>query len=862
MPDASNKAEARDEDIKREIYFHLEELTQKKMAQGMPAAEARRQAVIEFGGAEQVKQRVREIHVSRLLEMLRANVSSAFRFIRRSPSFAVTIILTLALGIGANTSVFSAMDAIVFRPLPFPHGDELVRIHQHNLKERAPENLVATQRVEDWNHLNQSFQVISGYYTGDATYTAGPLPEKLTVALVAPRFLQLWGIVPFLGRDFSTDEERFGGPNAVLVSHRFWRDHLHADAAVIGKAITLSGVAFTIVGVLPESFRYPQNDIDVWEPNPPDAPYAQSRDSTWFTVMGRLKPGVSVAQAQADLATVQAHLGKQFPQSDGDLTISVEPLKAAVIGGAQKSLWLFYGAVSLLLIIACTNIAALLMARTAEREHEIAVRYSLGASRTAIVGQLLTEVFALALAGSILGLMLAAGAAHLLGLLSQDLPRIEEVKLSWRVLAYSLGCALTATVASGLLPALRGTRRHLSQSLSHSARTQVSGRNRWQWILVGVQVSLAVALLIVSGLLLRSFQALGRVDPGFSADHVLTLRISGSWGETGDMGKLAQRIDRDLDALRSVPGVQSAATAATVPGNSFPYPIELKILDRSGEPDHKVVADSRVISAEYLSTLRIPLLQGEDCRDGLLYNAFLVNRSFAEKYFPGGTAIGHHLQSLLPGARPDTILGVIGDVREEGMETSPRPAVYWCFSSPIPDPYFLIRTQGDPAVMADTLRRKIHEVEPARSVFGVMPLVDHLADRQAENRLRTLLISLFAVAAIALVSVGLYGTISYLGRTRRREVGLRLALGAMPQQIVNRFLMQGLRVTLIGCARGLPAGAAFTRVLAGMLYGISSIDPMTYLGVVFLMIVVALLASVFPAIRAVQVDPTEMLREQ
>jgi putative ABC transport system permease protein len=852
----------RNQEIDRELSFHLEELTRAKMAEGIAAAEARRQAIIEFGGPEQVKQQVREVHVSRLLESFRANLSSAFRFIRRSPSFAVAIVLTLALGIGANTSVFSTIDAIVLRPLPFPQGDELVRIHQLNLKENGHENLVATQRVEDWNRLNQSYQVISGYYTADATYTAGPLPEKLTIAMVAPRFLRLWGVLPLLGRDFSADEEKSGGPNAVLISHRFWRTHLRADAGVIGRPISLSGVAFTVVGVLPESFRYPQNDIDVWEMNPPDAPFAQSRESTWFTVLGRLRPGITVAQAQADLATVQSSLGKQYPLSDGSLTVSVEPLKAAVIGGVQKSLWLFYGAVSLLLIIACTNIAALLMARTAEREHEIAIRYSLGASRVAIVSQLLTEVFVLALAGSMIGLLFAAGGAHLLGLLSRDLPRIEEVRLSWRVLAYSLGCALAATFASGLLPALRGTRRHLSQSLSHSGRTQVSGQNFGQWMLVGVQVSLAVTLLIVSGLLLRSFQALGHVDPGFAADHVLTLRISGGWGETADMGKLAQRIDRDLDALRSVPGVQSAATAATIPGNSFPYPIELKSIDRSGDPNQKIVADSRVVSAEYLSTLRIPLLQGEDCRDGLPYNSYLVNRSFGEKYFPGSTAIGHHLQSVLPGAKADPIVGMIGDVREEGLETSPQPAVYWCFSSPIPDPYFLIRTHGDPAAMADTLRRKIHEIEPARSVFGVMTLVDHLEDRQAENRLRTVLISLFAVAAIALVSIGLYGTISYLGRTRRREVGLRLALGAMPQQIVNRFLWQGLRVTVIGSAVGLPAGAAFSRVLGNMLYGISAIDPLTYLGVPLLMVAIALLASALPAIRAVQVDPTEMLREQ
>jgi predicted permease len=864
-PETHNQSreERNDQEIDREIAFHLEALTAANIACGFSPAEARRQAVLKFGGPEQVKQQVREVHISALLATVRANLRAAVRFIRRSPSFAVTIIVTLALGIGANSAVFSAIDAIVLRPLPFPQSDELVRIHQQNLKEKLPENLVATQRVEDWNRLNRTFQVISGYSIGDVTYTGGTLPEKLTLALVEPGFLRLWGLKPALGRDFSADEQKFGGPNAVLISYRFWKSHLRADPEAVGKAITLSGVSFTVVGVLPANLRYPEQDIDVWEANAPDAPYAQSRDAAWFTVIGRLKPGVTIAQAQADLATVQNSLGRQYPQSDGSLTVSVQPLKSAVIGTAQKSLWLFYGAVSLLLIIACTNIAALLMARTAEREHEISIRYSLGGSRAAIVSQLLTEVSVLALAGSILGLVVAAGASHLLGLLSQDLPRIEEISLNWRIVAYSLACALAATFACGLLPALRGTRRHLSKSLSQSGRTQVSSQNPWQWGLVGVQVSLAVALLIASGLLLRSFQALGRVDPGFSPDHVLTLRVSGGWGETANMGKLTERIDRDLDGLRSVPGVEAAASSGTIPGNSGPYPIELKISERLGDPNQKIIADSRVVSGGYLSALHIPLLQGEDCHAGLQYNTFLVNRAFAEKYFPGSSALGHHLQSILSAdGKPGTIVGVIGDAREEGRETPPQPAIYWCGSAPVPDPYFLIRTHSDPAAMVETLRIKVHELEPARSVFGVMTLLDQLEDRQAENRLRTVLISLFAVAAIALVSLGLYGTISYLGRTRRREVGLRLALGAMPRQIVNRFLLQGLRVTLIGCAIGFLVGAALSRLLTDMLYGISSLDPMTYAGVLVLTVVVALSASFFPAIRAVRVDPTQMLREE
>ena len=396
----------------QEIAYHLEALIEANLAQGMPLKEARRQAILEFGGSEQIAQQLREVHISRVREAIRTNFLAAFRFMRRSPSFSATVILTLALGIGANSAVFSAIDAIVLRPLAFPRGDELVEIQQHDFKSKQPSTFVAPQRLEDWNRLNSTFQVISGYYADELTLTSGEFPEKITEAMVAPRFLQLWGIPPALGRDFTADEQKFGGPHAILVTDRFWRNHLHADPAAVGKPLRLGSYSYIVIGVMPPTFLFPDRDVDVFEPNPIDAPFVQSRDSTWFIVFGRTKAGVSLDQARADLATVQAQLGKQFPKSDGDLSIELQPLKSVVLGGIQNSLWLLFGSVSLLLLIACTNIAALLVARTVEREHEISIRYSLGASCAAIVSQLLSEVFALALVGSFLGLILAAAAAH------------------------------------------------------------------------------------------------------------------------------------------------------------------------------------------------------------------------------------------------------------------------------------------------------------------------------------------------------------------------------------------------------------------------------------------------------------------
>jgi len=848
----------------QEIAFHLEELTAANIARGMTAAEARRQALLEFGGREQVKQQIREIHSSALFESIIVNLRSAWRFIRRAPSFAMAVILTLAIGIGANSAVFSAIDAVLLRPLPFPHGDELVAVHQFDFKHKSPNMFVAPLRLEDWNRLNSTFQTISGYYTGSATLTLESLPEKVTEAFVAPRFLRLWGISPALGRDFADEEEKFGGPNALLVSDRFWRTHLRADPRAIGKVLQLGGAAYTVVGVMPRSFLFPDRDVDLWTPNPVDAPYSQQRSATWFITLGRLKPGVMLEQAQADLIAVQSQLARQYPKTDADLTVQLETLKSVELAGVQSSLWLLYGSVSVLLLIACTNIAALLMARTAQREHEITIRYSLGASRSAIIGQLLTEVLALAGIGAALGLALAAGASRMFFVFSKDLPRIEEIGLNWRIVAYTLGCALTTTFVCGLIPAIRGSRRNLSGTLAQAGRTQVSSRSPWQWTLVGVQVSLAVALLIGSGLMLRSFEALGRVDPGFVSDHVLTLRINGGWGETVDMGKLTQRIQRTLDGLRAMPGVQAAATSATMPGNSEEYPTELVVSEGFKDPNSKILADTHFVSSGYFGVLRIPVLQGEACRDGSPFNTLVVNRSFANRYFPDSSPIGYHLQSNPANEfmKPGEIRGIVGDAREEGLDRAAQPAVYWCFNAPTPDPNYLIRTHGDPMAMASVVRRKIHEHEPSRSVFNLMPLDDHLNERLEDTRLRTILLTLFALTAISLVSIGLYGTISYLGRMRRREVGLRLALGALPRQIVGLFLLQGVSVTIAGCLIGLLIGAGMSRLLKGMLYGVSALDPATYAGVVLLTVLIAAAASFFPARNGARVDPTEILREE
>ena len=848
-------------DLERELRFHVTERIEELRDAGMSAEAAARLARKQFGNYTTQVERTRDMDIAEGLEATLRNVRLSLRALAKSPGFSITVVLTLALGIGANSAVFSAINAVLLRPLPFPNSDRIVSIAQ--MQAKTPQPHIAPARLEDWNRMNHTFQAISGYYTQDDSELTGDLPEKLTHALVAPRFLEVWAIAPAIGRDFSPEEEHYGGPNAVLISDRYWRRRFSASPDAIGKTLRLGQTSYTIIGVMPASMAFVQRNVDLWSVSPPDFPYARSRDLTWFLGVGRLKAGVTPSQARADLATVQADLARQFPKPDAEIRAGIEPLKEQTVGGVRESLWVVFGSVNLLLLIACTNIAALLLSRAAGRQHEIAVRFSLGASRASVAAQLLTEVFLLALTGASVGLGLAAAAADVFRVLAKDLPRVDEIGLDWRIAAYSLICAVAATLVCGLVPAIAGTRRSLAGWLASAGRWQVSGRRPVQFVLVGVQVALAVTLLAGAGLLLRSFQALGRVAGGFDADHVLTFRISASWGETGDLKRSGQTVKRILEAVAAVPGVESSAATFLLPGVPGTFPVELSVAEGRAESEPKIIAESRIGSAGLFATMRIPLLAGEMCPQESNTPGMMVNRLFANTYFGGAGAIGKHLgQPSSPYFPTAVVRGIVGNARERGLDHEPVPTIYYCGLIMQPGLYFLARTHGNPMALGESVRRKLHEIEPGRSVYDISPLTAHLSDAFAENRLRTVLLTFFALTAIALASVGLYGTLSYLVHVRQREVGLRLALGAVRAQIVRQFLAQGMRVSLAGCAAGLGLAGAFTKVLAGMLFGVSPWDAITMTGVIALVMAVSIAASLLPAARAARVEPMQVLREE
>jgi putative ABC transport system permease protein len=845
-----------------ELRFHTERQIQKYVQAGFTPEEAARRVRLEFGGLDQVKEQCRDARGVGLWEEAGRNLRYACRTLVKRPGFAVVVILTLALGIGANSAVFSAINAILLRPLPFPEADQLMLLQQYEQKTANSATFVAPPRLEDWQRMNGTFQAITGYYPDDISEVSGELPERIACAWVAPRFFQVWGVVPALGRVFTPEEQRFGGPRVVVVSERFWKRRFGSDPNIFGRALRIGQQSYPIAGVMPASFLFPLREVDVWSPIPIDAPFAQNRRATWFTVVGRVKHGVTANEAQADLDRVQAQLGREYAATDAALGVRVHRLKDVIVGGIGRSLWLLFAAVSLLLLIACTNIAALLLARTADRQQEISIRYSLGASRASIVRQLFTEALVLAICGSVVGLLVAAGAFQIFHFLAGNLPRMTEVRLDWTLVAYSLVCAAGATLVFGLLPAVRNTSRQTSDSVAQRSRTTAPATHRLHWLLVGMQVALAVPLLFGAGLLLRSFDALGRVSPGFEFHRVLTFRITGNYGETADIKALSRRIDLTLESLRALPGIEAAATTLAAPGVPFEHQTEVRIVEGEATPNQKIMASTRVVSPGYFATMQIPLLAGEACPQEAATPSAVVNRRFAALYVPGVTPVGRHVEHSNPFLSAARIVGVVADAREEGLNREPPAIVYWCHSAPAPAPLFVVRTRTEPMALAETIRRKVHELEPRRSVYEVMPLEERLDDTFSENRLRTALLTSFAVTAVALAAVGLYGTLSYFVSMRRREIGVRMAMGARRGQIASSFLRQGFLVSLAGCIAGIWLAAALGRTMSGMLYGVSPLDVPTFAGVLLLTIVIAVLSSAWPALRAARVDPMRVLREE
>jgi predicted permease len=870
-------------DIDRELSFHVAERADALRAQGVDAAEAMRQARLQFGNPSVQIERTRDVNVSRAFDTTLRNIRYAGRSLRRTPGFTLTVVLTLALGIGANTAVFSAIDAILLRPLPYADADRLVRLQE--VTAEGVERLANLARLADWNRLNTTFEVISGYTITDGTDTTQHLPQRTKSSAVAPGFFELLRATPALGVPFTAADYQYGNPAPVLLSHRRWRASHRSDPAVVGRTIRVRDVggdlSFPVAGVMPEPFFFVDREVSMWSPLKADAPWFRDRHArmSFVNAVGRLKPGVTLEQARADLARIQAQLATEFPATDSNVTISVTSLKDIVVGDTGRSLWLVFGAASLLLLIACTNIAALLVARNGRRQAEVAVRFAVGGSRLAVAAEQFTETILLATAGTVAGIGVAAAASTGLRRLAPGLPRLDEMALDGRILLYTTTASIAVALACGLLPALRSTRR---EAVVTASGARLSPRHRLQWLLVGVQVTSSVTLLAGAALLLRSFDALSRVDSGFDASRVLVFRVYGTYGGASAPERptqLLQRINRTLDGLAATPGIESVSSVSALPGLPDATTPESFRVAGDNRDRAALVAHSRFVARDYFRTLGIPLVSGTMCESAERAEQprhLMINRSFAERYLGGRQPVGLTLMWAAttgpasagrgePGRAADlrgVIDGIVENARERGLEESPGPMVYMCHSAPNPMPWHLVRTTGDPAALAAAVRLRMRELEPLRAVYDIGPLQARIDGVYAQNRLRTVLLTLFAATALSLAALGIYGTLGYVVDLRRREVGLRLALGAPRSGILRHFAGQGLRVAAAGCGCGLGLALIFTRALSGMLFGISATDPATLSAVVLLVLAVATLAALIPATRAALVQPMRTLREE
>jgi len=780
------------------------------------------------------------------------------RGFRRRLATAAAVVATLAVCIGATSAIFAIVDALLLRPLPYPEPDRLVAVYETNLRQREAEGLVAPVRVAEWAAASRSLAAIAGCYFENLTDTSTALPERVEAMRVSPGFLRLFGTAPPIGRAFSTEEERLVAPVAVI-SDAFWTRRFGRDPQAVGRQLQLGERSYTIVGVMPASFQAPDATTEVWAPMPP---LTQSREARILTTFGRLHAGVTAEEAAAELTRVQADLGRIHPRTDAGWGARVTLLKERQVGGLQRSLWLLFGAVALVLIAACGNVACLLLADATRREHEIAVKLALGSSRALVVRQLCVEGLVLAGCGAALGLIIAMQGLKLVRAIAPQLPRLREAGLDARMILFTIALAGVTTVLFSLAPALQATGVDTAARLAQGGRATRPGRMRLQRLLVAAQVALAVVLMTAAGLVVRSFDRLQHVAPGFSASNVLAFRISAQWSERPPA--VAARQLRTLERLRAIPGVKAAAFGSVLPAGATFTPEEVSIVGRPSTDTR--FAERRAVSADYFRVLEVPVLQGRSCREDpaqLQSSEVLVNRTFAERFFDTADPIGHFISSGGPGSsRPAVIVGVVGDVRERGLASEPGPMLYFCGLMPYwPDPRYLVRVEGVHRVSMAAIREAVRDIEPARAVYAARPLEEFLADSIAQPRLNAILLSLFAWTTLLLAAMGLYGVLSQIVASRRREIGVRIALGARPGQIVASVAAHAAIVAAAGMAAGVATAAALAQLMASLVFDIGPRDPLAFAAAPAVLAIVAAVASIVPARRAAMIDPMVALRD-
>ena len=877
----------RESEIVEELSQHLSDFYEQHVKNGATDAEARRAVMQELSESRLLGQELSRLHkpvqqepvvlgTQRSMNVvgdLWQDLRFGLRMLVKNPGFTIVAVFALALGIGANSAIFSVVNTILFRPLPYKDPDRLVMVWEDRSARGFPRDTPAVANYIDWRDQNQVFEGMSAMANQSFNLTGVGDPERIDGRLVSANLFSILGVEPMLGRAFAPDEDRPGQNSVVILSHSLWQRRFSSDRSIVGKSIVLNGANVQVIGVMPASFQFPTRDDEIWAPIAFTSQQLVNRGSHYLEVVARMKPQLSLDQVRAEMSTIAVRMQQQNPNTNNQVGVAIVPLHEQVVGDIKPALMVLLGAVGFVLLIACANVANLLLARAAVRQKEIVIRVALGANRFRLIRQVLTESLLLAAVGGIVGLVLSLVGVNLLkSFIPSNISQAQAISIDGKVLLFTLIVSLLTGLIFGLVPAIQASTINLNETLKEGGRDSGAGArgNRVLSLLVITEVAVSLILLVGAGLLINSFLRLRNVDPGFRSQNLLTMRIvlpAPKYAEQLQRSNFYTELIRRVEAL---PGVESAAVTNWIPlvrqGDSMGISIAGK---PDGGPGQRPSAVTRVVSTHYFSTMSIPILQGRQLEEHDRVDTpvvAVISETAARRFWPNENPIGRRFTPGSPTSTDPndwiTIVGIARDVRQMELAAEPKPQIYLSYAQMeyFAPRHLVVKTKVDPLSLAATVRKTVWEIDKDQPVSNIRTMDEVLSDSVARQRFSMLLLGIFASVALILAAVGIYGVMSYSIAQRTREIGIRMALGAQQIDVLKLAVGQGLKLVLVGLVVGLGVAFALSRVMSSLLFGVSPTDPMTFIVISIVLISVALLASYIPARRATKVDPLAALR--